>query len=367
MIIKAISESPILRVSNNPTLCLQDTFSDILELRRKLNEAIAEINTGSSSGVNSVFGRTGVVVAQANDYTWAQINKTTSSISDITSKSHSLLSNLNADDHSSIYANITSSKTITGQWKFANHLIGRIVFEKGIEFDSSYQHEIRFLGSAYGGYYFHFRHDPTSANLYIQGDRGGGLTIGSPSAKIATTINGNFSVAGATTIDLSGTGALDLPADAIDSIDEIADSILSSSTTTAKKLVTTTNATLTPNKFVTYDSYGDLLPSSYSGSSFKKFSATHTVTANATISEDYDIWIINLPGASGDVTLTLPQASSTTDGFMVKIKNLGVSGTKSAKVATNGSDTIDDSSSDKTLGVYGILSLVCDGSKWWTI
>lgn len=33
--------------------------------------------------VNSVFGRTGAVVPQAGDYTWAQINKTTSSLADI--------------------------------------------------------------------------------------------------------------------------------------------------------------------------------------------------------------------------------------------------------------------------------------------
>lgn len=46
----------------------------------------------SSSGgalVTSVFGRLGAVVAQSNDYTWAQINKTTSSLADITTRSAS--------------------------------------------------------------------------------------------------------------------------------------------------------------------------------------------------------------------------------------------------------------------------------------
>ncbi len=37
----------------------------------------------NSSDVNSVFGRTGIITAQANDYTWGQINKTTSSLNDI--------------------------------------------------------------------------------------------------------------------------------------------------------------------------------------------------------------------------------------------------------------------------------------------
>jgi len=37
--------------------------------------------------VTSVFGRTGAIVAASNDYTWAQINKTTSSLADITTRS----------------------------------------------------------------------------------------------------------------------------------------------------------------------------------------------------------------------------------------------------------------------------------------
>ncbi|MFA8435110.1 MAG: hypothetical protein ACEPOZ_11390 [Marinifilaceae bacterium] len=37
----------------------------------------------NSNDVNSVFGRTGVITAQSNDYTWAQIDKTVSSIGEI--------------------------------------------------------------------------------------------------------------------------------------------------------------------------------------------------------------------------------------------------------------------------------------------
>ena len=39
-----------------------------------------------------MFGRTGAVVAATNDYTWAQINKTTSSLADLTTRSASDLS-----------------------------------------------------------------------------------------------------------------------------------------------------------------------------------------------------------------------------------------------------------------------------------
>lgn len=42
---------------------------------------------GSGGPVNSVFGRTGAVVAATNDYTWAQINKSTSSLADLTTRS----------------------------------------------------------------------------------------------------------------------------------------------------------------------------------------------------------------------------------------------------------------------------------------
>lgn len=46
----------------------------------------------SLNAVASVFGRTGAVVAATNDYTWAQIDKSTSSLADITTRSASDLS-----------------------------------------------------------------------------------------------------------------------------------------------------------------------------------------------------------------------------------------------------------------------------------
>lgn len=46
----------------------------------------------ASAPVSSVFGRTGAVTAQSNDYTWAQIDKTTSSLADLTTRSAADLS-----------------------------------------------------------------------------------------------------------------------------------------------------------------------------------------------------------------------------------------------------------------------------------
>ena len=63
--------------------------------------------------VSSVFGRTAAVTAQANDYTWAQIDKTTSSIADITTRS--------AGDLSSGNLNIARMPT-GGAWTLASDL-----------------------------------------------------------------------------------------------------------------------------------------------------------------------------------------------------------------------------------------------------
>ena len=47
------------------------------------------VDSGGAGLVTSVFTRTGAVTAQANDYTWGQIDKSTSSIADITTRDHS--------------------------------------------------------------------------------------------------------------------------------------------------------------------------------------------------------------------------------------------------------------------------------------
>ena len=61
--------------------------------------------------VTSVFGRTGVVAASNNDYTWGQINKATSSIGDITTRSHTLLTDIGTNSHTTIDTHISSSGT----------------------------------------------------------------------------------------------------------------------------------------------------------------------------------------------------------------------------------------------------------------
>lgn len=52
----------------------------------------------ATDAVTSVFGRIGVVTAQTGDYTWAQINKATSDLADLTTRSHNDLSDLDTGD-----------------------------------------------------------------------------------------------------------------------------------------------------------------------------------------------------------------------------------------------------------------------------
>lgn len=66
----------------------QELVNRLKTAERNINELASRVfGTASGGAVDSVFGRTGIVVAATNDYTWAQINKATSSLADITTRS----------------------------------------------------------------------------------------------------------------------------------------------------------------------------------------------------------------------------------------------------------------------------------------
>lgn len=69
---------------NNRIAVFDDTTGKLI---KDGGSTIAEIVAGSGGLVTSVFGRTGNITAATNDYTWAQIDKTTSSLADITTRS----------------------------------------------------------------------------------------------------------------------------------------------------------------------------------------------------------------------------------------------------------------------------------------
>jgi hypothetical protein len=82
-----------LRVKGQtPTLTLTNGNREIVYHDGVQFYALSYGGGGGGGAVTSVFGRTGIVVATADDYTWAQINKTTSSLADIATRSASDLS-----------------------------------------------------------------------------------------------------------------------------------------------------------------------------------------------------------------------------------------------------------------------------------
>jgi Pectate lyase superfamily protein len=67
-------------------------YSRVVEVEAWTGKNLSYVAAGPGSSVSpvtSVFGRAGAVVAATNDYTWAQVNKGTSSLADITTRSAS--------------------------------------------------------------------------------------------------------------------------------------------------------------------------------------------------------------------------------------------------------------------------------------
>lgn len=91
------------------------------------------LDTGLNGLVTSVFGRTGPVTAQANDYTWNQINKATSSLADITTRS--------AGDLSSGNLNI-ARMPVGGIWGLTSPLsMTAPTYTKALTFDAVYYYD----------------------------------------------------------------------------------------------------------------------------------------------------------------------------------------------------------------------------------
>ena len=73
-------------------------------------------DTAGGAPVTSGFGRIGAVVAANNDYTWAQVNKATSDIANITTKAHTSLTSIGTNTHAQIdthIANVANPHAVT--------------------------------------------------------------------------------------------------------------------------------------------------------------------------------------------------------------------------------------------------------------
>lgn len=92
---------------NNLTAVAGATNEYVLTKDTGTGDAVWKAAAGGGA-VSSVFGRTGAVVAATNDYTWAQIDKTTSSLADITTRSHTALTDIGTNTHAQIDTHIAT-------------------------------------------------------------------------------------------------------------------------------------------------------------------------------------------------------------------------------------------------------------------
>ena len=99
------------------------------------------------------------------------------------------------------------------------------------------------------------------------------------------------------------------------------------------------------------------------GDSSTSLEVTAQKTSNYTASNG-DFVLVNLVGASGDVTITLPAASSDAQ---VAIKIAGAANGKIVTVDGNSSQTIDGATTKTMDSDYESMHLISDGSNWWRI
>jgi len=99
------------------------------------------------------------------------------------------------------------------------------------------------------------------------------------------------------------------------------------------------------------------------GGSSASLEVTAQKTSNYTASNG-DFVLVNLVGASGDVTITLPAASSDAQ---VAVKIAGAANGKIVTVDGNGAETIDGAATRTMDSDYESMHLISDGSNWWRI
>jgi hypothetical protein len=92
-------------------------------------------------------------------------------------------------------------------------------------------------------------------------------------------------------------------------------------------------------------------------------SVTSQKTVNYTAS-NWDFVLVNLVGASNDVTITLPAASSDAQ---VAVKIAGAANGKIVTVDGNGAETVDGAATKTMDSDYESMHLISDGSNWWRI
>ena len=94
------------------------------------------------------------------------------------------------------------------------------------------------------------------------------------------------------------------------------------------------------------------------------FDNTRTVSSNATIESTDSQALILADATAGDVTITLPQASTIGDRFRVTIKRTD-SSSNTLTIARSGSDTIDGATSDADFDQYEAREYHSNAINWF--
>ena len=121
----------------------------------------------------------------------------------------------------------------------------------------------------------------------------------------------------------------------------------------------------TNNQVIKTDGNGNLSFTNQSGGggSGDNLSLTALKTSNYTAS-NWEMVLVNLVGASSDVTVTLPAASSDKQ---VAVKIAGAAMGKRVIVDGNASETIDGETTKILDSDYESIHMISDGSNWWRI
>jgi len=102
--------------------------------------------------------------------------------------------------------------------------------------------------------------------------------------------------------------------------------------------------------------YGGLFQGVYIGT---------TRACNGTVTVADDDYVLIADATSATVTVNLP-AAATNAGRALIIKKIDVTA-NTVVIDGDGSETIDDATTQTLTTQYEVLSIVCDGAEWWIV
>lgn len=334
----------------------------------------------------SVFGRTGAIVATTGDYTWAQINKTISSIADITSRSHTSLADVGVNTHAQLDTGISNS-------------IGHIAATTGVHGVglSSVESTAGSQGKVDTHAALTSAHGSTSLatpSTIVQRDSAGRAKVAAPfaiddiaikgtvdtvqtnlgtHAGLTTAHGSSGAILGVTTAnasyapitagvtngnshDHSGGDGAQIDHTTLSNIGTnthaMIDTAVSASTSHIAAAAPHSGHESTANKNAT-NGYAGLSSGQHS---VTKFPIVSTATAYAATSSDYTIV------CTAAVTITIPSAGTAGTGKIYNIKS-NVAGT----VTITSTSVIDSATTYYMYSRYETVSVQSDGTQWWIV